>query len=274
MALNTTAANGATHRVTHAVRPDIRQLGVADLRAALAQGWADFSENRTDVLFLCVIYPVVGLALGRLVYGGNVLPLLFPLAGGFALLGPFAAVGLYELSRRHEQGLSSTWRNAFDVAGSRSLGAILLLGAVLCGLFLIWLQVAQGIYELFMGGTPTTDIGQFLRDVLTTSAGWAMIVVGDLVGLVFATAAFTISVVSFPLLVDREMGATTAEKVSVAVDTSLRAVRANPLTMAAWALIVAALLVAGSIPFLIGLTVVMPVLGHASWHLYRRVVVR
>lgn len=134
-----------------AARPEIRHIGIADLRAALAEGWADYGANHTDVIFLSVIYPVVGLALGRLVYGGDVLPLLFPLAAGFALLGPFAAIGLYELSRRRELGLESSWRNAFDVLESRSLGAILMLGAMLMGLFLVWLQVAQGLYELCLG---------------------------------------------------------------------------------------------------------------------------
>jgi uncharacterized membrane protein len=134
--------------------------------------------------------------------------------------------------------------------------------------------VALGIYELCIGAAPAASVGMFLHAVFATPGGWALIVLGNGVGLLFAIAAFGLSVVSFPLLVDRDLAATTAEKVSVAVLTSVRAVRTNPVMMAAWGLIVAAMLVIGSVPFLLGLAVVMPVLGHASWHLYRRVVVR
>jgi uncharacterized membrane protein len=260
------------HQDLRAVRPAVRPIGFGDLRAALAAGWADFSANRTDVIFLSVIYPVVGLVLFRAALGYDVLPLLFPLAAGFALLGPFAAIGLYELSRRRELGLDSTWRNSFDVLRSHSLGAILLLGLVLTVWFLIWLLVAQAIYQACLGTAPPASLGAFAHDVLGTPAGWLLIVVGNGVGLVFAVAAFSFSVVSFPLLIDREVAATTAEKLSIAVHTSLRAVATNPLPMAAWGLIVAALLLAGSLPCFIGLAVVMPVLGHASWHVYRRVV--
>jgi len=255
-----------------AVRPTIRRIGLADLRDAFRLGVRDYGEHRTDVLFLCLIYPIIGLALGRLTLGQHLLPLIFPMLAGFALLGPFAAVGLYQISLRREQGRVSTWRNVFDVVHARALGAILLLGLVLCALFVIWLQVAQGIFELCFGATPTDSPAAFIGMVLTTQAGWAMIVLGNLAGLAFAVVAFTLSVVSFPLLIDRDLGATTGEQLSVAVLTSIRAVRTNPGPMAAWALLIAVLLALGSLPALVGLVVVMPVLGHASWHLYRRVV--
>ena len=106
----------------------------------------------------------------------------------------------------------------------------------------------------------------FIHDVLTTSHGWALIIAGNVIGFIFAAVVLSISVVSFPLLLDRDVGA------AVAVQTSIRAVLANPLTMALWGLIVALALVIGSIPLFVGLAIVMPVLGHATWHLYRRVV--
>jgi uncharacterized membrane protein len=255
-----------------AARPEIRHIGFADLREALRLGLRDYGEHRTDVLFLCLIYPVIGLIIGRVTLGQHLLPLLFPIVAGFALLGPFAAVGLYQISLRREQGRDSTWRNVFDVLHARARGAILLLGLLLCALFVIWLQVALGIFELCFGATQPDAIFDFLGAVLTTEAGWTLIVVGNLAGLVFAVVALTLSVVSFPLLIDRDLGATTAERLSVAVLTSARAVRANPVTMAAWGLIVAVLLALGSLPALVGLVVVMPILGHASWYLYRRVV--
>jgi uncharacterized membrane protein len=268
MAIDITIADARTP----AVRPTIRRIGLADLREALKLGVRDYGEHRTDVLFLCLIYPVIGLVLARISLGQHLLPLIFPLIAGFALLGPFAAIGLYQLSLRREQGLASTWRNMFDVLHARALGAILLLGLLLCALFVIWLQVALGIFELCMGGAQPDSPVDFLAVVLTTDAGWAMIVIGNLVGLVFAVVAFALSVVSFPLLLDRELGQSTGEQLSVAVLTSVRAVRANPGPMAVWGLIVAALLALGSLPALVGLIVVMPVLGHASWYLYRRVV--
>jgi uncharacterized membrane protein len=246
--------------------PRVRRIGLADLEDALRRGFADFWAMPTHVVFIGLIYPIIGVALGRLTLGYDVLSLLFPLAAGFALVGPFAAIGLYELSRRREQELPTTWKNAFDVLHSPSLGAILVLGVLLMIIFAIWLAVAQAIYVASFGDTPAASIPHFIEDVLTTPAGWTLIVVGNGVGFVFALAVLTISVVSFPLLLDRDVGA------AVAVLTSVRAVAANPLAMAAWGLIVAALLLVGSLPFFIGLAIVVPVLGHATWHLYRKVV--
>jgi uncharacterized membrane protein len=247
-------------------RPRVRTIGFADLKDALAKGFADFWAMPTHVMFIGLIYPIIGAALGRVTLGYDVLSLLFPLAAGFALVGPFAAIGLYELSRRREQGLPTTWKNAFDVLHSPSLGAILVLGVLLMIVFAIWLAVAQAIYVATFGDLPAASIPRFIEEVLTTPAGWTLIVVGNGVGLLFALAVLAVSVVSFPLLLDRDVGA------AVAVLTSLRAVTANPVMIAAWGLIVAALLLIGSLPFFIGLAIVVPVLGHATWHLYRKVV--
>jgi uncharacterized membrane protein len=250
----------------HLEVPTIRIIGLHDLKDALAKGWDDFSAMPSHAIFLCLIYPLVGLFLIGTAFGYSVLPLLFPLAAGFALIGPVAAVGLYELSRRREAGLDSNWTHAFDVLRSSSLPAIVVLGLLLMGIFLAWLGSAQAIYQSLFGYLPPTSYSQFIHDIFTTSAGWKLILWGNLIGFCFAVWALVVSVVSFPLLVDRDAGA------AVAIATSVRAVMANPGPMAAWGLIVAALLFLGCLPAFMGLAVVMPVLGHATWHLYRKMV--
>lgn len=252
----------------HSPLPAVRRISIADLGYVLTRGLEDFGACRTDVIFLCVIYPIVGLILARLAFGYEMLPLVFPLASGFALVGPFAAVGLYEMSRRREAGMELTWTDAFGVVNSPSFAAIVLLGLLLMAIFLLWLAAAAAIYQMTLGPEPPTSLVSFVRDVFTTGTGWTMIGVGVGVGFLFALLVLAISVVSFPLLLDREVG------VDTAVLTSIRAVAVNPGPMAIWGLVVTGGLVIGSIPFFLGLIIVMPVLGHATWHLYRKVVPR
>lgn len=254
---------GADSRPAH---PTVRTVTLADLKDALVRGIDDFNAMPTHVVFLSLIYPIVGLVLARFAFGYDVLPLLFPLMAGFALIGPFAAIGLYEMSRRREQGLDVSWRHAFDVVRSPSFGAIAALGLLLMAIFLVWIAAAQAIYVANFGYAPAASMPDFFHQILTTRAGWMLIIVGNGVGFLFAVLVLAMSVVSFPLLLDRDVGA------AVAILTSLRAVLANPVAMAIWGLIVAGLLAIGSLPFFLGLAVVMPVLGHATWHLYRKAV--
>jgi uncharacterized membrane protein len=245
----------------------IRRIGFADLKDALRRGVDDFYAMPTHAMFLCAIYPIVGLLLGRLAFGYSVLPLLYPLATGFALVGPLAALGLYELSRQREAGLDPSVSHALDVVESSSIGGIVAMGLLLLGIFALWIAVANALYVADFGYATPTSIGGFVHEILTTSAGWNLIILGNAIGLLFAVAVLTISAVSFPLLLDRDVGAARA------LLTSIRVVAANPVTMMLWGLIVAVLLFVGSIPFFLGLTVVLPILGHATWHLYRKVVV-
>ncbi|MGA8324011.1 MAG: DUF2189 domain-containing protein [Xanthobacteraceae bacterium] len=247
-------------------RPVIRHISPSDLYRSLKSGMDDFLAMPSHAIFLCVVYPVLGMFLIALTLDNSMLPLAFPTAAGFALIGPIAAIGLYELSRRREAGLDASSSHALDVLHSPSLGAIIALGVLLTAIFLIWLAVAEAIYIANFGyGGPGT-FQQFVHNVFFTPAGWTLIAVGAGVGFLFAVVVLTIGAISFPLLLDRDVGA------AVALATSIRVVAANPGTMALWGFIVAALLLIGSIPFFIGLTVVMPVLGHATWHLYRRAV--
>ena len=261
--------------VESSAQPIVYTIGPGDLRDALAKGLADFEAMPTHVAFLCFIYPILMLIFARVSAGYDVLPLVFPVLAGYTLIGPLVATGMYELSRRREQGLDISRGqvvHAFDVFRSPSIGSIAGLSALLLTVYFTWLITAWTIYELNFGGgadkTRPASIVEFALQILTTPSGWTIIVVGCGVGFVIATVAFALSVVSFPMLVDRDVG------VATAIQTSVRAVIASPMTMGMWAFIVASALLIGSVPLFLGLAVVLPVLGHATWHLYRKVVSR
>ncbi len=246
-------------------RPTIHKIDVSDLKDVLVKGFQDFDAKPTHFVLLFIIYPIVGIILINLTAGYQILPLIFPIIAGFALIGPFAAIGLYEISRRREQGLDFSIKYAFEVHKSPSFRAIITLSIIMMIIYFVWLGAALLIFKLTFGATPTSYL-TFAQDVLTTQAGWALIIVGTGVGFIFAVVVLALAVVSFPMLLDQEVS------VATAMSTSVRAVAANPVTMALWGFIVSALLILGSIPFFFGLAVAMPVLGHATWHLYRKVV--
>jgi uncharacterized membrane protein len=252
----------------HSPTPAIRRITSGDVWQSLRQGFSDFQAYRSDVIFLCATYAIVGLVLARLAFNSDLLPLLFPLASGFAIIGPLAAVGLYEMSRRREQGAEVGWANAFDVLKAPAVGGIAALGLILIAVFLLWLVAAWGIFHATLAPTlprsPSASV--FAHAVLFTAPGQEMIVMGISVGFLFALLAMMLSVVSFPLLLDRDTGLDTA------IGTSFRAVLANPGPMALWGLIVAGLLLAGTALAFVGLMVAIPVLGHATWHLYRKLI--
>jgi uncharacterized membrane protein len=254
---------GANEGYAH---PRIRRIGVADLLDALRLGFADFAAKPSHLIFLVLIYPIAGVVLAAWVAGNNMLPMLFPLMSGFALLGPIAAIGLYEISRQREKGVEPSWKTALDVRHSPAMPSIIAVGAMLFALFIAWLLVARALYVALYGDIAPASMASFVHDVLTTERGWMLMLAGNAIGFCFAVVVLATTVVAFPMLLDRDCGA------AAAVHTSMRAVAANPVTMAVWGLIVAASLVIGSIPIFVGLAIVLPVLGHATWHLYRKVV--
>jgi uncharacterized membrane protein len=245
----------------------VREIAIADVLDALRQGYKDFMEKPSHYIFVVLIYPIIGVAMFTWASGGNALQLIFPLITGFALLGPLAALGLYEISRRREQNLDTSWKHALNVRKSPAIPAIVAVGILLAGLFVVWLFIAQALFAWLYGADmPPTIIG-FVTDVLSTQRGWTLIIMGNGIGFVFALVVLCTTVIAFPLLLDRDVGANTA------VTTSIRAFRTNPVPMLAWGVIVAGCLFLGALPGLAGLVFVLPVLGHATWHIYRKVVV-
>ena len=245
---------------------NVRKIETADLFDALSKGVADFNARPTHLLFLCIIYPVLVVLIGRAFAGSDFLPLLFPIVAGSALMGPVVSCGMYELSRRRELGLENQWWHCFDVLRSPSILSIVMMGIILGAIFIAWLVAAQGIYTYHFGEDAPASLLIFARQVFTTPAGWSLIIVGCGVGLGFSVVVLAISVVAIPMLLDHHVDPLTT------IMTSIRSVAANPKTMAIWGLIVAGSLIIGALPLFVGLAVVMPILGHATWHLYRKVV--
>ena len=257
----------------------VRRIGASDLNASLSEGWSDFMEMRGDIIFLAVLYPLIGIVAAVATLGNALLPLFLPIAAGVGLLGPVAAVGFYEMARRREMGLHSNWPHFLDVRKRPSFDEIASVAGLLFAIFALWLLAAAALWVLLWGvwNPPWLSsfvwyephsIGDFLSKLFTTSRGWALILIGAAIGGVFAALVLAVSVVSMPLLVDCEVSASTA------VTTSIRATRENAGVMLRWGLTVAALLVLGSIPLFIGLAVVLPWLGYSTWHLYTRLVDR
>lgn len=286
MAQENSIAHAGARSGSDLAQPVIRDIRLRDLLNALAKGFDDFKAVPTHLIFLFLIYPIVMLILSRVAAGQEMLPLVFPLFAGYTLVGPLIALGMYELSRRRELGLDTSRKHLFDVLKSPSLGAIITLGLVLAIVYFAWLMAALAIYKVTFGnglvGSPGAifmqlvsfdlsatgpqSIGEFAVDIITTRPGWKLVLWGSGVGFVFAVVVLSLSAVSFPMLLDRKVSAWTAAR------TSIRVVMANPISMGLWGIIVAVTLAVGTLPFFVGLAIVLPVLGHATWHLYRTVV--
>jgi uncharacterized membrane protein len=247
---------------------EVRDLKTDDLAWALARGWEDFKVKRGELLLLPVIYPLVGVLAAVFAFNAELFPLIFPLAAGFALVGPVAAAGFYELARRREAGENASWWHFLDPLKGRSRLPLAVLTGMLAGIFIVWMGAAYGIYNATLGTLGAHSPAEFLRDLFATPQGWTMILVGNAVGAVFALAALALGAFSFPMVVDK------ANDPFQAMLTSVAVFRRSPMVVAGWGLRVAAILFVAALPLFIGLMVALPVLGYATWHLYTRAVVR
>ena len=250
------------------VLPEIRPITTADLDWALAEGWRDFKEKRGDLLVIGLLYPIICLVAAYLTANAPLLPLFFPLVAGLSIAGPAVASGFYELARRREEGRDSSWWHFLDPLNGRSRTPLAVLTGGLAVLFVGWLSVAYLVYAATFGVDAPLDVRLFATALFTTPQGWTLILLGNLAGAGFAVAALVLSLVSFPMVVDKPVDA------ALAVRTSIAAVRENPRAAVGWGLRVAGLLFLGLLPAAIGLAVVLPWLGYATWHLYTRIVVR
>ncbi|KKB78775.1 cytochrome C oxidase subunit I [Devosia soli] len=243
--------------------PVIKTIHLNDLATALRRGAEDFWAKPSHYLLLMVIYPIVGIVLTVWMNGFHTWPLLYPLIGGFALIGPIAALPLYEISRRRERGEEPSWRDALSVLHSPAIGSIVVVGVMLFVLFTLWLTSAQALYEGLFGSSPPQTFGAMFSQVFAEPGGMTLAIVGTAIGAGFALIVLATTVVAFPLLLDRDVGA------YVAVETSFRAVMHNFVPMLAWGLIVGISVFLGALTLFVGLAVILPILGHATWHLYR-----
>lgn len=246
----------------------VRALTNADLSAALREGWSDFRNHRGDILFIGILYPLIGILTAFAVTNPAAIPAVFPLLAGVTLLGPLVSTGFYELARRQEAGLPSNWLHFLDVVKRPAFPSIMFVGALLIAIFLAWVASAVLIYGALMGPESPIHITHFLTRLFGTVEGWGVIIVGNLVGAGFALLVLAVSVVSLPMLVDDHADAGEAIRTSIAV------VRRNPAVMIRWGVTVAVLLALGSIPVFLGLAIVLPWLGYATWHLYTKAVER
>ncbi|MEN2787932.1 DUF2189 domain-containing protein [Sphingomonas qilianensis] len=247
---------------------EVRKITVSDLNWALAEGWKDFLAKRGDLIVIGLLYPVICLVAAVVTFNDPLLPLFFPLVAGLSILGPAAASGFYELARRREENRDSSWWHFLDPLNGRSRLPLAMLTAGLAALMVGWLVTAYAIYDLTFGADQPLRIGDVFGRLFTTEAGWTLIILGNLAGAPFAIATLVFALVSFPMVVDRPVDA------GLAVRTSLAAARKNPREVFGWGLRVAGLLFLGLLPLAIGLAVVLPWLGYATWHLYTRLVVR
>ncbi len=245
--------------------PKVRTLGIDDISAALADGLRDFRAAPTFGLLVGGTYAVAGNVMLWLFASLDMLYLAYPMAAGFALVAPFAAVGLYEASRRLATGEDTSLRSLVGAVPPHARRELAYMALVTAFGLILWIYAAGFVYALFFGLRPV-DYTDIVTAAVSTPRGVAFLMTGNALGAVLATVVFSLSVVSYPLLLDQDRDFVTA------MITSIRVVLASPMVMLGWGIFIATLLVFAMLPMFLGLVVILPWLGHATWHLYRRAV--
>jgi uncharacterized membrane protein len=256
----------ATARAVPRPAPVIRPIAWSDVVAALRAGLEDFRAAPALGAFFGGFYALGGLAVVACLAWLGLVYLAYPLAAGYALVGPFAAAGLYEVSRRRETGTAPTWRGVLGAIRREGGGELAWMAFVGIFILIVWIYQVRLLLALFLGFNLPPTLSGFVTQVLTTPEGLMFLALGHVVGAGLSLLTFCLTVVACPLLLDRDHDFITA------MIASVRAVIRNPLPMLGYAFTVAALLVVGMLPAFLGLVVVLPILGHATWHLYRRVI--
>jgi uncharacterized membrane protein len=245
--------------------PVVRSIVFGDVAEALILGLRDFQAAPLYGMGLGAIYCLAGIAIVLSVMTLGMSYLAYPLAAGFALIGPFVAVGFYEISRKREAGEIASLADIRKAMTSR--GEIGWMAFVTLFVFIMWMYQARFLMALFFGlNASFVSLTQFIAVVLTTNEGLLFLLVGNIIGAFLAIVLFSLTVVSFPLLLDRDVDCVTA------MVTSVRAVVRSPGPLLFWAAVIVVLLIVSALPFFVGFVVVLPVLGHATWHLYRRII--
>lgn len=246
--------------------PKIRKIILADVGDAFAGGLRDFQSAPVFGLFFGGVYAIGGMAIVLSAFYLGLGYLAYPLAAGFALVGPFAAAGIYEVSRRLESGDELSWGAILNVVYAQRKTDLGWMAFVTVFMLIVWMYQVRLLLALFLGFQSFTNMNEFLDVLVSTPEGLMFLVVGNTIGLMVSLVLYSLTVISFPLLLDRDVDFITA------MITSVRAVMSNPYPMLSWAAIVFIWLIIASLPFFLGHFMALPVLGHATWHLYKKVV--
>ncbi len=248
------------------VKITVRKAQFEDLRIALGQGWADFRSAPKFGLFFGAVFAVGGLLLVWFTFILDLTWMIYPLVIGFALIGPFIATGLYEVSRRLQADKELGWKEVLLVIIDQHRRELGWMAFVTLFVFWVWMYQARTIFVIFFGSKGFATLDGFLTALLTTESGWWFLLVGHAVGAVISLVLYSLTVISCPLLLDRDVDFVTA------MLTSVRTVLASPAIMLGWGVFVVLIVLLSAIPAFAGLLIALPILGHATWHLYQRLI--
>lgn len=249
------------------VIPEVNSLTVNDLKECLYKGFEDFRTAPAFGLFFGSIYAFIGIFIFQSLFVWEKAWLMYPMLIGFPLIGPFIAVGLYEVSRRIEQQQPLSWNKILSVVWQQSGRELHWMAFVVLFIFWIWMYQVRLLIALILGRMSFASLTEFMEIITTTTEGIMFIVIGHVVGAFFAMVLFSTTVISFPILLERELD------VISAMITSFKTVSASPVVMLGWGVFVTLAVMISFIPMFLGLLFVLPILGHTTWHIYKKAII-